>query len=185
MAHEIQYTSDKSKGMEKAQGSDNRFNVSSRQDSRAYYNSRDQSEAFSLLWDDASSEAGDFILSWQNTDTTGKVLVIDAVGVNSENAGSFKCHIVSGDAVGTTATPVCLNRSKPKSAQAICKQAAGTPLTGITSTHEIDHVSCGAGLHDEMRLDDRLRVGQDQTVAIEYEQGTTGRTWGVIFGYYE
>jgi len=182
MAFEITWTSDRTNGVEKAKGSDNRLNVSSRSDGRSYYNSRDESLAFSALWDDSSSEAGDFILSWKNTDATGKVLVIHRIQTNSENTdGSFKLHLVDGDAIGASVTPVCLNRSKPKTAQAICKEAAGTPLTGLISDLEIDHVSNG----DEMSSDDLFRVGQDQTVAIEYEQGTTGRTWGKIIGYYE
>ena len=186
MAHEIQYSSDKTGSLEKAAGSDNRFNVSSRQDSRGYYNSRDESLAFSLVWDDASSAAADFIIYWKNTDTTGKVLVISAVGLNSEQASSFKLHIVTGTAAaGSTITPLCLNRSTPKTAQATAMEAAGTAITGLTTAGTVDHANCGADGHEELRLDDRLRIGQDQAVAIEYEQGTTGRTWGVIFGYYE
>lgn len=185
MAHEIQYTSDSTGSLEKARGSDSRFNVSSRQDSRSYYNSRDKSQAFSLLWDDSSSAAGDFILYWKNTDTTGKHLVIDSAGLNSENAGSFKLHVVTGTAAGVSVTPVCLNQATPKTAQATAVEAAGTAITGLTSSFVIDHVSATAGGHQEFRLDDRLRIGQDQAIAIEFEQGTTGRTWGVIFGYYE
>jgi hypothetical protein len=186
MAHEIQYTSDKTKSLEKAQGSDNRFNVSARSDSRSYYNSRDISLAFSLVWDDASSEAGDFIVYWANTDTTGKQLVIDSVGLNSENAASFKLHVVTGvAAAGASVSPFCLNRATPKTAQAIGMEAAGTAITGLTSAGVVDHASTAIAGHEEFRLDDRLRIGQDQAIAVEYEQGTTGRTWGVIFGYYE
>jgi hypothetical protein len=185
MAHELQYTSDKSKGIEKAQGSDNRLNVSSRQDSRSYYNSRDESLAFSLLWDDDTSEAGDFVLYWKNTDTTGRVLVIDSVGLNAEAASSFKLHAVNGTPTGVSVTPECLNRAAPKAAQAIAVEAAGTPITGLTSAAVIDHAAVGAGCHEEFRLDDRLRIGQDQAIAIKYTQGAEGRTWGVIFGYYE
>jgi len=185
MAHEIQYTSSKTKGIEKASGSDNRLSVSSRQDSRSYYNSRDESLAFSLVWDDATSEAGDFILYWKNTDTTGKQLIIDSVGLNSANTSSFKLHTVVGTAVGVQVEPVCLNRASPKTAQAVTLEAAGTAISGIASLGVVDHTSCIAGGHEEFRLDDRFRIGQDQAIAIEYEQGTTGRTWGVIFGYYE
>jgi len=185
MAHEIQYTSDKTGSVEKSQGSDNRLNVSSRQDSRRYYNSRDESEAFSLVWDDTDSAAGDHIVYWKNTDTTGRELVFSSVGLNSANACSFKLHVVTGTAVGTSITPACLNRASPKSAQAVTVEAAGTAITGLTEQVEIDHAACTAGGHEEFRLDDSLRLGQDEAIAIEYEQGTTGRTWGVIFAYYE
>lgn len=185
MAHKIAFKSDKTGGQEEAEGSDNRFNVSSRQDSRSYYNSRDNSLAFSLTWDDASSEAGNFIVYWKNTDTTGKVLVVDSVGLNSANASSFKLHVVTGTAVGAAIVPFCLNQSSIKTAQATAVEADGTAITGITSSGEVDHAGVSAGGHEEFRLDDRLRVGQDQAIAVEYVQGTTGRTWGVIFGYYE
>lgn len=186
MAHELQYTSDNTGSVEKAQGSDNRLNVSSRQDSRSYYNSRDQSQTFTLLWDDASSAAGDFVAYWKNTDTTGKVLVIDAVGVNSlANAASFKLHRVTGTATGAAVTPFCSNQAVAKDANAVGVEAAGTAISGLTSAGVFDHVLCPADGHEEMRLDDRVRVGQGQAVAIEFEQGTTSRTIGVIWGYYE
>ena len=59
MAQEISYQNDATGSDERARGSDNRLNVSSRSDSRSYYNSRDNSAAFSLSWDDTSSAAGD------------------------------------------------------------------------------------------------------------------------------
>ena len=183
---EITFTSDKSGSTEKMEGSDNRANVSSRTDSRSYYNSRDQSNAFSLVWDDASSAAGDMIVYWKNTDTTGKQLVIDSIGCNGTQASSFKLHVVTGTAAaGTSVLPFCLNRATPKSAQATAMEAAGTAITGLTSVGVVDHAGITATGHEELRLDDRLRIGQDGAIAIEYEQGTTGRTWGVIFGYYE
>ena len=144
MSIEIQFISDKGDGLSKAKGSDGRLNVSSRSDPRSYYNSRDESQAFSLVWDDASSEAGDFILYWKNTNANGKRLVIESVGFNSELAASFKLHIVSGTASGTTVTPTCLNRAVPESAAAVAIEAAGTAITGLTSSFVIDHASVGA-----------------------------------------
>jgi len=186
MAQKIQFTSDSSGSEEQMKGSDGRANVSSRTDSRAYYNSRDKSEAFSLVWDDASSAAGDYVVYWKNTDTTGRTLVLESVGLNSEQAASFKLAVVTGTAAaGSTISPFCLNRATPKSAQAVAMEAAGTAITGLSVVGTVDHASCSADGHEEFRLDDRLRLGQDQAIAIEYEQGTTGRTWGVIFGYYE
>ena len=186
MAHEIQYSSDKSGGVEKASGSDNRFNVSSRADSRGAYNSRDESLAFNLLWDDSDAEAGDYIAYWKNTDTTGKDLVLSTIGVNAAENSSFKLHVVTGVAAdGVTLTPTCSNRVRPKSAQALAMGANGTPISGLLTVAELDHVACPANGHGEMLTDDRIRVGQDQAIVIEYEQGTTGRAWGRISGYYE
>ena len=185
MSIEIQYTADTGAGLEKAKGSNGRLNVSSRSDNRSYYNSRDASLAFSLVWDDASSAASDFILYWKNTDVTGRALVIESIGLNSEVAASFKLHVVTGTASGVTVTPVCLNQAKPQAAQATAVEAAGTAITGLTSTAVIDHASVAADGHEEFRLNDRLRLGSEGAIAIEYEQGAGGRTWGVVFGYYE
>ena len=185
MSLEIEFANDVTNAQEKTRGSDGRLNVSSRSDNRSYYVSRDESEAFSLVWDDASSAAGDYIVYWKNTDVTGRKLILEAVGLNSTNACSFKLSTVTGTASGASITPVCLNRSQPRSASAITIEAAGTAITGLTEDLVIDHAACAAAGHEEFRLKDRLILGQDQAVAIEYEQGTTGRTWGVLFGYYE
>ncbi len=182
----IGFSSDKTNADETVRGSDGRLNVSTRADARSYYNSRDEKEAYSLVWDDASSEAGEYVLYWKNTDTNGRHLVIGSVGLNSEKAASFKLHVVTGTAAGgAAATPTNLNRAEPKVAAATARTADTTPVTTLTSTVEIDHASVEADGHEEFRLQDRLRIGQDGAIAIEYEQGDTGRTWGVVFGFYE
>ena len=185
MAQEIKYQNDANGGDERARGSDNRLNVSSRGDSRSYYASRDNSAAFSLSWDDSTSAAGDFIVYWKNTDATGKKLVIHTVELNSANDCSFKVWTVTGSASGATATPVCLNFSAPQSANAEAIQAAGTAITGLSEDLLIAHIGTSAYGDKTFSDDDNVIIGQDQAIAIEYEQGTTGRTWGTIFGFYE
>jgi len=188
MPIEIEFTSDKTGGTERAQGSDQRFNVSSRADSRAYYNSRDESLAFTLTWQDASTETGDYVLYWQNTDTTGKVFVVDAIGLNSQYDTDFELWTVTGTGGGgTSATPVCLNRATPKTAQANAFTAVTSTVTVGAEEHRIDIASCVAGGHEEFRLVDRLRIGQDQAIAIKCDLIATspGKTHGVVFGYYE
>lgn len=181
----ILFTSRVTGSLEEASGTDKRLSVSSRQDSRSYYNSRDKSQCFSLVWDDATSAVGDFVLYWKNTDTTGKELVIDSVGLNSEFSGAFTLEVVTGTPSGQVVAPFCMNTSRPKTAQALAVEAAGTAITGLTSVGVVDHAGTKAEGHEEFRLDDRLRIGQDQAVAIKYSQGATGRTWGVVFGFYE
>ena len=185
MAQEIAYQSDSGGGDERARGSDNRLNVSSRSDSRSYYASRDASQAFSLSWDDSSSAAGDFIVYWKNTDATGKKLILHKADLNSVNNGSFKIWTVTGTAAGATATPVCLNFSAPQSANATCIEAAGTAITGLTGDLLISHEGVSAYSETQFDDDDNVIIGQDGAIAIEYEQGTTGRTWGTLFGFYE
>jgi len=182
----ISFTHDVTGNLQQAKGSDSRLNVSSRSDSRSYYNSRDQQEAYSLVWEDADSATGDYILYWKNTDTQGRALVIDSVGLNSSALAQFKLATVTGTASGVTVLPSCLNRSAPRVASASCVEAAGTAITGLTEEVVIDHAGVAAGGHEEFRLDDRLRIGQGGAIAIEcHFTATTAKTYGIIYGYYE
>ena len=63
--------------------------------------------------------------------------------------------------------------------------SSATGITGLTSAGVIDCARAAAGSHQEFRLDDRLRLGQNSAIAIEYDSGADGDTDGVIFGYYE
>ena len=184
----IDFVSDSTGSNETAKGSDGRLNVSSRADPRSYYNSRDESQAFSLTWQDASTATGDYVLYWQNTDATGKVFVVDSVGLNSQYAADFELWTVTGTGGGgAAATPVCLNRNKPRSAPSNAFTAVTSTVTIGTEEHRIDIVTVPARGHEEFRLVDRLRIGQDGAIAIKCDLIDTspGKTHGVVFGYYE
>ena len=98
MALIIQFPNDTTGAQEFAHGSDGRLNVSSRVDVRRYYNSRDESESYSLVWDDASTATGDIVLYWKNTNTNGKHLVISSVGINSQYASDWQLKMTTGTA---------------------------------------------------------------------------------------
>ena len=100
MAQEIQYTSDRTGSVEKMQGSDGRANVSSRSDSRGYYNSRDEGQAFAIPFDFQSATAGEYGAYVKNTSSTGKTLVISGIGANSVEASRIKLWFVTGTAAG-------------------------------------------------------------------------------------
>jgi hypothetical protein len=63
--------------------------------------------------------------------------------------------------------------------------SAATGITGLTTDGLIDFVYVPATGHEEFRLDDRLRLGQNDAIAVEYDEGTAGDMSGVIFGYFE
>ncbi len=170
-----------------AGGSDGRLDTSSRTDSRAYYNSRDDGLTFSLVWnvDNATSEG--VVVYWKNTSTT-RDLVISSVGVNSDTAVNYELNFVTGTAVGTTATPTNLNKKSDNDAAATA--VTGNNITGLTVDSEIDHVTVTANGHEELRLGDRVRLGQNDAIAIKIEEsfGTIGvgvKSSGIIFGFYE
>lgn len=188
MPFEILFRSDKNGCDERAQGSDGRLNVSSRADSRAYYNSRDKGQTYTVPFDFQDASAGEFGVYWKNISTDGKILVIRSIGVNSIQNSRIKLMYVTGTAAaGTTVTPTNLNKLSPNSANAIAMEggSAATGITGLTNDGLIDFVYVSANGHEEFRLDDQLRLGQNDAVALEYDEGTDGDFSGVIFGYYE
>ncbi len=184
---EIGYADDITGNQGFVQGSDGRLNTSSRSDSRAYYNSRDVGRTFSLVWNNTNSSSGKHVVYWKNTSTT-RDLVISSIGFNSDINANFELNFVTGTAAGTSATPTNLNQSSGKTAAAVAFHNAD--VTGLTVSAEIDHAYVVAGGHEELRLGDRVRLGQDDAIAVRIETsfGAVGapiHTAGVIFGYYE
>lgn len=188
MSTEIQFTSDNTGSLEKTKGSDSRLNVSARTDARSYYNSRDKGQTYSMVFDMQSAAAGEHVVYFVNTSTTGLVFVVDAIGVNSVEASRLKLWFVSGTAAaGNELTPTNLNRNSANAATATAREggSAATGITGLTNEAIIDMAYVPATGHEEFRLKDRIRLGQNDAIAIEYDEGTTGDVSGVIFGYYE
>lgn len=189
MGIELQIVHDKDGNIQPVKGTDNRINTSSRSNSRGAYNSRTNSNAFSMVWEDATSESGDVVLYWPNTNTQGKTLVISAAGLNASAVAEFQLLVVSGTPSGGTATtPFCGNQATPRVAAAEgAATAVTTPITGLTVVGIDDHAGVTAGGHEEFRTDDRLRIGEGGAIAIKMHLTASGpiRTWGVVFGYYE
>ena len=188
MSSEIKFQSDKTGNDERARGSDNRLNTSARADSRAYYNSRDEGQCYSAAFDFQSATAGEFALYLKNDSSIGKDLVIDSIGINSAESSRMKLHFVSGVAAGgTDLTPTNLNGSSSNGATATAMEggSAATGITGLTSDALIDFAYVESGGHEELRLKDRLRLGQNDAIALEYDEGTSGDVSGVVFFYFE
>lgn len=187
----IQYIDDVNGNFQEAHGSDSRLNVSSRADGRGYYNSRDESESYVLIFDDANVTALDFIVYLKNTKTDGKHLVVRSASINCEVNTKASFITVTGTAGGgTTSTPANLNFAGiAKSATVIALTTVDsgvTPMSGLTADVEIDHVNCLAGGHEEFRFQDQLRLGQDQAIALRMDAGTANsQIFGVIFFYFE
>ena len=192
MAIEIEYQDDSNSNGGKTRGSDNRLNTSSRSDSRGYYNSRDSGNSFSVPFDFQSAAADEFGAYWQNNHPLGLQLVIRSIGVNTVEAARIKLHFVTGTAAaGTAVTPTNLNKPSGNTSAtsgvttALEGASAATGITGLTSAGLIDFVYVAATGHEEFRLDDQVRLGTNDAIALEYDEGTGGDFSGVIFGYYE
>jgi len=183
----INVHNDVSGAQEEVRGSDNRMNVSSRSDSRSYYNSRDVGQAYSLVFDFQSAAATEYGVYLQNTSST-KTIVVDAIGINAAQNARMKLHFVTGTATaGNAVTPVNLNGGSPNAADCVAREGGSeaTGIAGLTIDKTIDFAAVQADGHEEFRLDDRLRLGQNQAIAIEYDEGTGGDMFGVIFFFFE
>lgn len=182
----IEYLNDVTGSLQEARGSDNRLNVSSRADSRSYYNSRDEGRTFALVFDHQTAAAAEESVYWQNTSTT-RTLVISSIGLNCVQNARIKLKFVTGTATGGTAvTPVNMNKQSSNAAEATARVGAAADAIGnLTDAGDIDFAWVFTNGHEEMRLGDRVRLGQNDAIALEYVEGTSGDFAGVIFGYYE
>ena len=160
-----------------------RMEVESESSTRGYFISRDDAQAFSLVFDDPDAAVNDFFVYWKNT-SKDKDLVISSIGINSTVTGTFKLHTVTNTpSGGSELIPVNLNRNSSIDADATC---LGNSAISAVSGVVIDQVICSANGHEEFRLLERLRLGQGDAIGIEFDRGA-GNTIveGVIFGFYE
>ena len=185
---QIEVKNDNTRAKEDIEGSDGRMNVSSRVDSRSYYNSRDKQQAYSSVFTSNVNEAGEYFAYLKNTDAQGKTLVIESVGINSDSVARIQLDFVTGTAAGGTATtPTNLNATSSNAATATAMEggAAATGITGLTLDGRVDLAFIPAGGHEEFRLKDRLRLGQNDAIALQVLEGTTADVGGVVFFYFE
>jgi len=184
----IEIQNDVTRAKEDVEGSDGRMNVSSRQDSRMYYNSRDRKQAYSFVYNFDLAENNEVAAYLQNTSSDGKEIVIEHIGVNSDSAIRIEADFVTGTAAGgTTVTPTNLNRTSSNAANASAMEggSASTGVTGLTVAAKIDRTSVAADGHQEFELKDSVRLGQNDAIAITVIEGTTADTFGVIYFYFE
>lgn len=185
----IQFINDKTGTFQEVHGSDSRLNVSARADSRAYYNSRDEGRCFTLPWTHLAGSDGEVGFYLQNT-SLSRELVVSSVGINCDTVNTrFKLWFVTGTAAdGAVVTPTNLNRSSSNAAEANAREsAAGTAISGLTLVDLIDFLHLQASGHQEFRLGDRVRLGQNDAIALEADENmaATADAGGVVFFYYE
>ena len=188
MAQEIAFESDVTGAQSRAKGSDSRLNTSSRTDSRRYYNSRDRGQAYSLPFLFNTSASTEYAAYLKNT-STDKTMVVSAIGLNSEVATRWLLEEVTGIAAGGDAvTPKNLNFASPNDAAATGMEgaSAATGITGLTPVGApVDSAWSVATGHEELRLDDTLRLGQNDAIALQCLETAGGDVAGIIFFYYE
>ena len=188
MAVEQQYEDDVTGFLARTKGSDGRSNSSARSDSRGYYNSRDRAQSYGASFSHPASAAGQYSLYFKNTSST-KDFVVSTVGLNSDLGAQIKLWRVTGDAGdGVALTPTNENLSSSHAADAICiEDGAGTAISGLSNANLIDYVLVSVDGSREMLLDDRVRLSQNEAIAIEVDAVTSGTplVFGRLDGYFE
>ncbi len=185
---EIDYRSDKTRAHEKAEGSDGRLNVSSRQDTRAYYNSRDMEQTYSFPFEFTAAEAGEFAAYVKNTSSAGLQFVPTKILCSAGANVKLKLWFVSGTAAGgNEITLTNDNRTSPNAAPASAMEGgnAATGITGLTADALIEIVRCAADHEVEFAIADSVRLGQNDAIAIEVDAGTAADVEGTILGFFE
>lgn len=183
----IEFKNDQTRALEEAEGSSGRMNVDSRSGSIPYHNSKHEGQTYSMTFEHLAGASGEISLYIKNTSTT-KALVVEGVDINATALSRFKLDVVTGAAAGAgDVIPRNTNLASANEAVGIFKEDTGGAITGVTiDGRPLYYVQCGAGGHEEMRLNERLRLGQNDAIALELDfTATTSDVFGVVFFHYE
>jgi len=186
---QLEYYNDITRNLQPVEGSDGRMNVSARVDGRAAYNSRFQKQSYSFTYEHQVSVAGEYSFYIKNT-SSDKTLVISSVGINSDLGCRVKLWFATGDVTGGTAiVPANHNKSSSNDpAATMLEHGNSTAIGGLdTPTERLDYVIIAPNGHEELRLTDRVRLGQNDAILLEVDEVTSGTpdVFGVVFGYFE
>lgn len=182
----IEYKNDVTRALEEAEGSDGRMNVDARSGGITYHNSKHLGQTYAMTFEHLTAANGEYSFYMKN-DSTDMTLVVSDIGVNSVVVSRLKLWSVTGTATGAgDIIPRNMNLVSSLTATGSFKQDTGGAIGGITTSGiAIDDVQCSAGGHEELRLSDRLRLGQGDAIALEVDTTAGGNVFGVVFFYYE
>ena len=182
----IEYKNDNTRALEEAEGSDGRLNVSSRTDGRGYYNSRDKGQAYAFHFNHPAGVNAENTFYMQNT-STDKTMVISTIRINATAAARVDIHKVTGTATGVASAPLNLNFASANDAVGVFYSEANGAIGGFTEVGEaIDDIQLSAFGTAEMKIEDRLRLGQNDAINLHIDTtATTSDVFGVVFFYYE
>lgn len=185
----IEYANDVTGSLQEARGSDGRLNVSARADARAYYNSRDREQAYAVTFFGTAVAATEIAVALQNTSATLTMVVSD-VTVNTIELVQVEAHLGTPTTLAGGAALVNSpgNENFPSSNVAAITGREGTSgdgVTGVSSTRRIAIEQVGALGNREFEFHDRVRLGQNQAIFLNYLLGTTGNIFGTFHVFFE
>lgn len=160
----------------------NRLDVSARSDSRIFYHSRDDGDAYIVTSIDTAA-AAEYNIYFQN-DSNTKNFVINEIIIGSAVLAIFKIATVTGTAAaGSALTPVNMNRTSSFTADATARGDGA--ITGLTEDLLLHSVSVAADTTETVDFHDALILGKDDAIAVEYDTGAGGTMHATILGYFE
>lgn len=163
-----------------------RLDVEAKSDEVIFFASRDESEAFSWVAQDAAAAAGEYVIYVKNTSTQGKILVIREIVVGSAELAIWKLSTVTGTAAGgSEITGVCLNRKTPTSAPATARSGSTGGVTGLTEQEVVAICRSTADANKVLDMHDALILGQDQAIAVEIDTTAGAEASVVVIGHFE
>ncbi len=150
-----------------------RGNVSAKTAPRIMYAARDDGLSYSVVCDNVTAAAGDYVGYLKNTSSTKNIFISD-VSASAVEAVKWKMWFVTGTAAaGEAVIPTPFNKSKSIPAEAI-SLSGDTAITGLTTDGQIITGRSTAGAMIDANFHSALILGPGDAVAIEYDTGTTG-----------
>lgn len=144
----------------------NRLQVESESSLRQFFISRDSSQVYHAISEDATALANEEIFYIQNTSTTKKLFIGNVLVTNDVNM-KFRIKKVTGTASGSAITAENLNLTSSNSPEATIVGNGG--ITGLTDDGDILVCRSLAGSSRLINFADTVILGQNDAIAIEIE----------------
>jgi len=146
-----------------------RLDVSSRSAARAYYESRDEGQVYTVTVEDAGAVADEETLYIKNTSTTKDIIIVATI-ITCDVSSRWRLKFVTNTSTvaGTVITPTNLNKSSSNAAAAEVRGGA-TGVTNLIDAGTIGILQCPAGGTVALKGSEGLRLGQNDAIAIECE----------------
>ena len=159
-------------------GSDDRINMSSRSNPRAFYNCRDKAELYEWL-SVCDCLAGDYVLFVRNTDD--ETLYIDNISLGTDSNNLFYVHNVTGNATGSTIIGSNPNLSSDNEPTGAFK--GNGAVTGISSAFKSRPKRVAANTSGDLSIQGCIILSTGDAIAVQATQAA--RVEVAITGYYE
>jgi len=181
----IEFRSTQSGGVEETRGSDDRLNVTSRNSSRGYYNSRDKGQVYAAAFQHTAGTAGQYSFYLENT-SSDKKLVITSIDVSAVVTSRFKLWHAGSGTAGDAVVPVNLNKDSTNVAECTMLQDNSTTIATVSPAGTpISDFQIGTLGNKEINFEGKIRLGENDAIALELDTSAGSLVHGVVNFYFE